>query len=293
MSEVTSAPDAPAPSEQVTAQTTRAIAPVRARVTRTPEAQKTPEQRAEDIAYTINHAVSCATTDLFIVPTIAAGFNPRKANYWAEASGYLRGEIIGDFLAVPFTIGVQRLLPSFMESVRHIVEPVATPFFHHGARSAAERWGKRHGYAANDNEVADRAEEIFQHEIDHLPQALVWNMFSFPLGVLGQGLTGHHGGLGNWAEIARGKLLGTAISNVLLIGARALLPDKAEKFDRLDGKYVIRPVTRAFSGVIGIDSKTVDRMDAKAEEAEQRENGSWRARVKQQDEVAATTRQSV
>lgn len=244
------------------------------------EHSKTPEQRAEDIAYTINHAVSCATTDLFIVPTISARISGNKANYWHEATHYLRGEIIGDFSAVPLTIMVQRFFPAFMDMVGRVIDPIAKPMFQHGARHAAERWGKKHGLAATDTQVVDRAEEIYQHEMQHLPQAAVWNMFSFPLGVIGQKWAGHDGGYGH---IARNKLLGTAISNVLLIGGRAMLPDKAEKFDRLDGKYIIRPATRAISNLIGIDSKIVDRMDKKAEEAEQRETASWRKRVQQQD----------
>lgn len=256
------------------------------------EQNKTPEQRAADIAYTINHAVSCATTDMFIVPALAAGFgiNGEKKQkitwklFTHEAAHYLKGEIIGDFSAVPLTIYVQRHFPAFMDMVGRMVDPVAKPLFQHGARTSAERWGKHHGLAANDPEVVNRAEATYQHEMQHLPQAVVWNMFSFPLGVLGQKWFGHKGGYG---EIAKYKLLGTAISNVLLIGGRALFPDKAEKFDRLDGKYIIRPTTRAISGLLGIDSKVVDNMDAKAEEAERREHGSWRKRVENQD-VAST-----
>lgn len=256
------------------------------------ERNKTPEQRAEDIAYTNNHAASCATTDLLIVPAIAATFGingeTKQPITWKlfthEAGHYLKGEIIGDVSAVPLTIMVQRFFPSFMDMVGRIIDPIAKPMFQHGARNAAERWGKKHGFATADTEVVDRAQEIYENEMQHLPQAVVWNMFSFPLGVLGQKWFGHEGSYG---EIAKYKLLGTAISNVLLIGGRAMFPDKAEKFDRFNGKHIIRPVTRAVSGLVGIDSKVVDRMDAKAEEAEHRANGSWRKRVEKQDVASA------
>lgn len=256
------------------------------------EQNKTSEQRAADIAYTINHAVSCATTDLLIVPTIAAAFGINGEQkqpitlklFTHEAAHYLKGEIIGDVSAVPLTIMVQRFFPAFMDMVGRIIDPVAKPLFHYGARNAAERWGKKHGFETTDTEIVDRAEQIYQHEIKHLPQAVVWNMFSFPLGVLGQKLCGH---TGSYGEVAKYKLLGTVISNVLLIGGRALFPDKAEKFDRLDGKYVIRPVTRAISGLVGIDRSVVDKMDAKAEEEERRDKGSWRKRVEKQDVATA------
>lgn len=256
------------------------------------EREKTPEESALDIAYTINHGASCATTDMVIVPALAAGFGingeTKKPITWKlfthEAGHYLKGEIIGDFSAVPLTIMVQRFFPGFMDMVSRVIDPIAKPLFERGSRHGAERWGKKHGFAKTDAEVVDRAEEIYQNEIKHLPQAVVWNMFSFPLGVLGQKFFGHQGSYG---EIVKYKLLGTAISNVLLIGGRAMFPDKAEKFDRLDGKYVIRPVTRAISSLVGIDSKVVDQMDAKAEEAERREHGSWRKRVEKQDVAAA------
>jgi len=38
----------------------------------------------------------------------------------AEAGHYFKGEIIGDFAAVPLTIGVQRFFPGFMKSLQHI-----------------------------------------------------------------------------------------------------------------------------------------------------------------------------
>ena len=259
---------------------------------RVQERNKTPEQRAVDWAYTINHAVACATTDIGIMPGVGGAYAALKSrqpftlkNIFREGSDYLKGEIIGDVVAVPLTVMTQRFCPGFMEALDHAVEPIAAPFFHYGAHHAALRYASKHGLDVNSKEVVDHAEATFRKEIDNLDKAIMWNVYSYPIGLVGQQLLGHEK---NWATIAKGKLLGTAISNVLLIGGRALLPDKFEKFDRLDGKYVIRPVTRTLSGLIGIDSKTVDRMDAKADAEEQRENGSWRERVKQQDTAAVT-----
>ncbi len=255
------------------------------------ERKKTPQQRAEDVAYTLNHALSCISTDIFVVPTIAAGFKTKNVSYVQEALGYMRGEVVGDLAAVPLTVMTQRFFPGFMDMLGHLAEPLAKPLFHHGARSAAVRWGRKHGLAANDNEVVDRAQHIYDHEIQHFPQALMWNLISYPLSVVGQSMMGAEGG---WKHIARNKLLGTVISNVLLIGGRALIPDKAEKFDRMNSKHIIRPISHAVGSVFGIDQKTMDTVDAQADMAgSDAPKGKWGAKVKQDNQTQATTQVAI
>ncbi len=238
------------------------------------EAQKTRDERAADIAYTINHAISCLTTDVFIAPSISAAFSGsqgQKLNwklYRHEAAHYFQGEVIGDFAAVPLTVLVQRLFPNFMDGMSKFLEPFAAPFFRSGAKNAAEHWGKKHGLAADNVEVVDRAQAIYNHEIKHLPQAAMWNVFAFPIGVFGQYFLekehdhGHeHGGGKNIWKIIGFKALGALISNGMLLGGRALSPDVAEKIDRFNSRTFIKPTTRVVGKLFGVNDDDIDRME--------------------------------
>ncbi len=304
------------------------------------EADKNSAQRAEDIAYTINHALSCGLNDMIIAPSIAALFGvqvgcsdpshhhgthdnghhghdhhghdhhgheghnhpvfpspfptgagkkptPRKAKfvadvppephnhthgephihaprkfswknlnwntidwktYRSEALHYLKGEIIGDAAAVPLTIATQRLFPSLMEGLRRVIEPITAPFFCTGANAAAAHWGKRHGFGSDAPEVIEKAHAMYDREMQHLPQAVMWNLYAFPIGVVTQKLSGHDS---SYARIIRNKSIGAIISNTLLLGSRALAPGIAQQWDAMNSRSIIAPVTGAAMQAFG------------------------------------------
>ena len=250
------------------------------------EKSKASLERAEDVAYTINHAISCLTTDVFIAPSFSALLSGGKLNwkcYLHEAGHYFKGEVAGDFLAVPLAIGVQRFFPGFMEGVNKFLDPLATPLFRHGSQRAAERWGKKHGLEADNQEVVDRAAAIFNHEKGKLKFVAMWNVFAFPIGVAVQamledkhGHQGHSHG-GSIGKIIAFKSLGALVSNGMLLAWRATMPDAAERFDKLDSKYIIRPTTRVFGKLFGINDDDVKRMEEKEKSLEAAPK--WTARV--------------
>ena len=285
----------------------------------TQEAQKTREERAEDIAYTINHAVSCATTDMLIAPTVSALFGVQvgcadpshdhghdhhdhdhhgheqhhdsaaqghahephphapkrfKLNwklYRSEALHYFKGEVIGDLAAVPLTIMVQRFFPSVMNGIRHLIEPLAAPFFRRGADYAAKRWGAKQGLPEDAPEIVAHAQSMYQSEIKHLPQAVMWNLFAFPIGVIGQKLGGHGSSV---SRIIRNKSIGALISNGILLGTRAFAPDMAERWDKMNSEHVIVPTTKVIGKIFGVRDEDVDRLSK-----QNNADTSWAKRV--------------
>jgi hypothetical protein len=240
------------------------------------ERQKTENQRAEDVAYTINHALSCGTTDVVLQPLIAATFGvnvgcdaghhdhahshakPKLTlkSFAHEAGHYFKGEIIGDFVAVPLTIAVQRLFPNFMHGLRTIFEPLLGWAFRGGANRTARHWGAEHGLAADDAQVKAHADAIYEHEVSHLPQAVVWNMFAYPIGAVAQKMGGHGR---SYPEIFKSKLVGAVVSNGLLIGGRMIAPGAAQKWDAMTSDTIFLPASKTLGKVFGVDEEAIER----------------------------------
>jgi hypothetical protein len=189
------------------------------------EAAKTPEERAEDIAYTVNHAISCGLTDVFVQPFASAGIvtlaeekklpkglrwlehifekhdhghghddhhghHHAKQSFgsklWHNAKHWAFGEVVGDVGGIIPTVLIQRNFPGFMQGVRNVLEPVAGGVFHKGAHRDARKWARHHGYAADSPEARAKEVALYEHEMSHLPQAAVWNATSIPINYLAQ-----------------------------------------------------------------------------------------------------------
>lgn len=251
------------------------------------ESQKTKQQRAEDIAYTINHAISCGVTDLFIQPYAGAWLqtaaekgtlpswlhwttkiveshddhdhgheHEHAGGFWHNAKHWFVGEAAGDLGAVPLTILMQRQFPGLMHGIRLMLEPVMGGMFKGGANRAAASWALRHGLNADAPEAKAKAEQIYEHEMSHLPQALMWNVFSFPINIAAQRLSGSKASLGT---MIAGKTFGAVVSNTMLIGGRAVVPEAAHKWDRWSSKNLIIPSANAVGGLLGIDKATMEK----------------------------------
>ncbi|MBN8543128.1 MAG: hypothetical protein J0M34_02580 [Alphaproteobacteria bacterium] len=278
------------------------------------ERKKSQLQKAEDIAYTINHALSCMTTDTLIQPftTAAAGaFFDKKLNigctahdhgahrhvhevvnpsfgqrfshftkqvarkeFWLEAKHWFKGEVYGDVGAVIPTILIQRYAPNVMNDVRNLLEPALGWAFKMGAHDAAKQWAKKNFVSEDSEAFKQKQQQIYEHEVSHLPQAFMWNVFSFPIGMAGQ----YHelrqevikgvlaaDKLDLW-KIGKQKAIGALISNGLLIGGRALAPGAFIEWDRFNSQNIIIPTTKVIGSTIGIDSETVDKVAKKQEE---------------------------
>jgi hypothetical protein len=294
------------------------------------ERQKTAQQRAEDIIYTLNHTFTCLTlTDLFIVPVLrgfglnvghdekAKLFTDLKPNQGAESDAYKRlkhdfvshktlpnatrwqrvkgevkhafshlnwknvqgaknwfiGEAVGDVGAAVVTIPIQRFFPGLMDGIRSVAEPLVGGVFRHSAERDAKKWGQRHQLAPDSAEVVNRAQELYQYEMRHLPQMLTWTVSSVLL---------HYGVMRKLepaitiGEFSRQKAAGAAITAGLIFGVRAMAPNAAHKWDSKMGKHVVVPLTKTVGGLFGVKEHEV--------EAHQKRHGdeapkNWQARV--------------
>lgn len=270
------------------------------------EVAKTKEQRAEDIAYTINHALACTATD-FIDPYFGdltqrylgqrvsigcshdhskdAGHGPGHehgpgCDHHAHAgAGHLGhwwiGEVVGDFGAVPVTVGMQRYFPSVMDGLRRTIEPVLGGYFRKGAERSTKSWAEKRGVSADSPEYKQHMEAVYRHEVDHLPQALVWTASSIAINLTTQRLIGNTAPL--W-QLATGKAVGASISAALVVGGRGLAPEAARKWDGFTSKNVFLPATRVIGRVFGIEERSVERM---ADKEERLADGPWESRVRQ------------
>lgn len=255
------------------------------------EKAKDDEQKANDIAYTINHALSCGTTDVVLQPVIAATFginvgcnhpghtHGKQKLTWKsfahEAAHYFKGEIIGDIAAVPLTIGVQRLFPDFMNGLRKILEPVFGWAFRLGANHTAKQWAKKQGIAPDTPEVKAHADMVYEHEISHLPQAAVWNMFAYPIGAFAQKAMGHGVAYG---QIFKSKLVGAAVSNGILIGGRMIAPGAAQKWDEFTTDKLFLPVSKTVGRVFCVDQKAMEKAAKRQKEGT---DGQWQGRLEE------------
>ncbi len=294
------------------------------------ERQKTKQQHAEDIAYTINHSLYCTLTD-FLNPPINAATDgylrwlipgcghdhskdgghhhdhgghcthpdhhhpPSNLNRWEKVKlaskqafskerfvQYAKGEFIGDFGAVPLTIGVQRMFPNFMNGVRKLCEPIMRPLFKWGVERDNKDWAKKHNVAADSQEYKDHASKVYEYEMSHFPQAVVWTGFSLGLN------TGYQ----MWADKSpipfsqkfllksTSVLSGILVTAGVVVAARALAPNKMHSFDTWTGEKAILPATKAVGKLFGVKEEDVERMAEK--DKEQDAAPTWKTRMENQ-----------
>lgn len=271
------------------------------------ERHKDAEARVEDIAYTINHALVCSTVDVLGTPL--ANWTDKHIGFRFKLPGHdhgpgghdhhghgsntwswLVGEVIGDYLAVPATVAVQRWAPGFMDNLRYLMEPVAGPLFRSGARRAAQSWGAKHGYGQDSPEVQQRAKDIYVHEIRHLPQALMWTASSSALNIGMQYAieknrwfgTHMHGTFWQWLPgKLGGKLAASGVTAGVVVLGRGIAPQSAERWDHWTSKNIFLPLTERIGHLFGVTKEDVERMHAKKEAIEKGQ--SWTKRVEQPD----------
>jgi len=281
------------------------------------EAQKTSEERSEDIAYTINHALACTATD-FIDPfvgnwtqqwlgkriSIGCGHDHSKdgdhghghhhhdhdhAHDHAPKSHLKHwwiGEVAGDFGAVPVTVAFQRYAPGFMDGLRQVMEPVMGPLFRYGAQRSARGWAREQGIDIDSDACREKENQIYAHEVRHLPQALIWTVSSVAINLATQRALGNKAPL--W-QLAAGKASGAAISAGLVVGGRALVPEAAHDWDRFTSRNIFLPATKAVGKVVGVNEEHVDNM---ARSHPHDGTGHWTARIEGEShahDISATT----
>lgn len=215
------------------------------------EKAKTRKQRAEDISYTLNHAIICTATDPITDPLIST-YILKRLGHKSKYSSNAKAEIIGDFGAIPLTIGMQRFFPGLMGGISKLAEPVLRKPFMSGAKRDAEEWAKRHGYSVDSPEYKQREEKIYKYEITHVPQALAWTGSALLLNVgiqksMDRKIPLHH--------IFAGKVGGTLTTAVITVGGRMLFPRKAEKIDHFTSEKILLPLEGKINKMLGVSDE--------------------------------------
>lgn len=284
------------------------------------ERQKTKQQQAEDIAYTINHSLYCTLTDFLNPPINAAtdGYlrwlipgcghdhskdgghhhehgpgcthhhhhDPNKPKWERvkEASKnafskerfiqYAKGEFIGDFGAVPLTIGVQRSFPNFMHGLRKLCEPVMRPLFAWGVERDSKSWAKAHDVPTDSDVYKNHVKQVYEYEMNHLPQAVVWTGFSLGLNTAYQVYADKSPMAFDRKLLLKSSsvLSGILVTAGVVVAARAMAPVRMHGVDEWMGENTILPATKAVGKLFGVKEEDVERMAQKDQEIRE---GSW------------------
>ncbi len=263
---------------------------------KTREQEKTELERAQDIAYTINHAVVCTAADLFGAPV-----NAMLQRYWPEAritcthEGHGHGsshaghghaaekrtfanimahvgsaEFLADIFAVPLTIGVQRSAPGLMDGISKTMEPLFGDLFRMGANASAKVWAKKNGLDPNGPEAKAKAVDTYQHEAKHLGQAAVWTAGAFGLNITFQSISEYiwtpKGGRTPLKVMLGSKGIGSTITSAALVGLRGFGPAVAENWDDWTSQHIFMPVTRKVSHLLGVPDEAIKTFEKKEDE---------------------------
>lgn len=260
------------------------------------EASKTRRDKAEDYAYTINHALACTATDL-IDPYVGDWTQKYLKRRFSVGCGHdhsddksgtkfqnIVGELVGDFGAVPLTILVQRHMPWLMNAIRYAAEPILGDFFRHGAKEAAKNRAVdalQQGVPYSAEAYRAHAKEIYRYEMQHLPQGLVWTASAIGLNIATQKAIGNPSPA---SHIFAGKLVGSGLSTGLLFGVRGLAPETAHRWDRWATSNVLLPGAKVIGKLIGVHEKDIESV---AQKKDALENRDWANQVRQQKASAA------
>lgn len=251
------------------------------------EAKKTPQEKrlaaAVDFAYTLNHAIVCTLTDPITDVPIGVAVQKMLGNRGAPAAphaswkhftpkhvmGHVKetftdkkallqwtaGEFGGDFGAVPVVVALRQLAPGSIDAIRNIFQPLATPLFKQTTARAARKEFKAQGLDVDSPECAARAKELFDKEMEHLPNAVLWTVASPTINILTQKflLPRSLRNTEPTSHIVAGKVIGSTVTSGLTVGLRGLNPDKAQQWDNKVSEKIALPVVNIAAGMFGVD----------------------------------------
>ncbi len=272
--------------------------PTVTQIQHTNAAAKTKAQHAENIAYTINHALACTATDFidpFVSTKIQKYLNQKVSfgcghDHSGDDHGHgsnwqgVVGELVGDFGAVPVTVLLQHYTPWLMDGIRYVAEPIMGDLFRNGAKAAATHQSKQamlNGTPFTPEEYRARARELYHYEIQHLPQGLVWTVTAVVANVEIQKRVLHNPS--KPADIYAGKIGGALVSSSLLFGTRAFATEKAKQWDEWATSTVFMPLTKSVGKWFGVEEKDVNTL---MEKQKRLNDPDWKSRAQQPAEKA-------
>ncbi len=167
------------------------------------------------------------------------------------------GEAVGDISAVPFTLGLQYYAPGFMKGIQTVTEPVLGPVFRWSANRYGRRWAREQGFDEDSPEAKARADQIYHHEVEHLPHAFMWTGSAAGLNIATQRLVGNRPPI---MHQAAGKAAGSVGTLITVLALRSFFPRSVQELDEKNAKYIAEPLTRWVSRQLGIDDETIEKV---------------------------------
>ena len=154
------------------------------------------------------------------------------------------------------TLVMQRFAPGLMGTMRRGLESVFGGSFQRGSKKAAEKWADKNGLEHDSIECINRAQELYEYEVRHLPQMAVWTAASIGISY---GVMRHLSPAMTLPEFARTKIVGAGVTAGLVVGARAFSPNAAHSWDQKVSEHIIVPTTKILGKPFGVKDEDVDR----------------------------------
>lgn len=258
---------------------------------------------AADFVYTWNHAVVCTITDPITDAPIGATVQNMMASIRANGDGkvtfrklleqltpggvwdgiketfgnrqalksWFAGEFAGDFGAVPVVVAVQNFAPWLVNGIRKAFTPLMGPIFRRSAERAARKEFEFAQMETKGPEFQQRVEELYNKEMEHLPNAVLWTVASPAINITMQKLVIQKHFMKDEppvpvTDLLLGKAIGATITSSLTLGLRALAPEKAQKWDNWMSSKLSGPVSGVVSKVSGVDRDVLKKdMEARNE----------------------------
>ena len=192
------------------------------------------------------------------------GHHEHGVSFWGNLKHWAIAEAVADVGAVPFTLALDYTAPGVMRGIQTVAEPILGPVFQWSSARYAKQWAYERGLAPDAPEVIARKNEMYHHEVEHLPHAFVWTGAAaagnliFQKKVLGVGSP--------WGHLAAGKLAGSAGTLLTVLSLRTLAPSTVDRIDEWNARNIANPLTRKISGLLGIDAATVEKVLAEEKE---------------------------
>ena len=253
----------------------------------------------ENTVYTLNHALVCLSMDLFVAPWVGnftQRYFDKRINIWHAHDHddhehdhhhgdhhhhdgdhhhdhhhgnfwhWLIGEGAGDLGAVPLTVAMDYAAPGLMRGIQTVSEPVLGPAFRWSSERHANKWAYEHGFESQSPEAKARAKELYDFEVEHLPQAFMWTASSSVMNLAVQRLAGN---TGYWRSMIAGKLNASLWPLITTLSIRSLAPNTAQRIDSFNTNYIAEPVTKRLSKLVGVDYESVqEALDEEHERAD-------------------------
>lgn len=183
------------------------------------------------------------------------GHKSLSGAFWDSTKHWVVGEMAGDFGAIVPTVALQHYAPGAMKGLRKVLEPVMGPLFRKSAERAAGQQASAFGLEVDSEAVRTRANELYEHEMSHLPLAFVWTPISAAINLIVQKKFLHDSH--SWGELLATKAMTAALATGTVFGVRSLFPTQIQNFETGVNQHVVSPVMQTVGQWVGMDGSGI------------------------------------